>query len=246
MYLALLFPSAMALYAIGTKKLTFPGTLLAWLVGFIIIHYGGNVAFGAAVITIGLIIVSDKIKRTDKDGTRSIFSIISKLLPSAICIVLYAITKTNCFYIMYYAVIASSLSDTLSSGIGNLSKKPPINIFNFKKLEVGESGGVSLLGLVAALAGGMIIATVYLLKNVNLLHFLLISLLGFMGSLIDTVLGMLFQGRYECSLCKKKVETKTHCQKHTKLVKGYALVDNNVVNLLNGMIILVISYFLFM
>lgn len=251
MYLSLLFPSILALYAIYRKKLTVPGTILAWMIGFIIAYYGSYFAFGAVSLTILLIIFTDKLKKTKEDETRTIYQIISNLLTAALCIVLYSITNREIFYLMYYAVLAASLADTLSSNVGSLSKKVPVNIFTLEKLVPGSSGGVSLLGFVSALGGGIILAITYAIDRLSLTKALgnwilsplcFIVLMGFLGSIIDTVLGTLFQAQYQCLKCKKTIETKEHCNKEAKLIKGYAFMDNNLVNFLSSILIMLLSY----
>lgn len=244
MYLNILIPSCMALYALYTKKITVTGVMLAWILGIIIYSWGGGIPFVALATVFVLTITSDKIKKTEKDKTRNIKQMISNVLTSAVCIVLYYITDNNIFYVMYYAVIASSLSDTLASSIGTLSKKKPVNIFTMVRIEPGESGGVSILGLFASLLGGIIIGAIYLITETNITNFILISLMGLLGSIFDSILGTVFEAKYECPVCKKTVETNIHCNKKTELIKGYPGFDNNTVNLLNNIFIFVLSYIL--
>lgn len=244
MYLEVLLPSILALYALHKKKITLSGVIFAWILGIIILTWGGYFAFIALALVFILTIITDKIKKTKKDKTRDIKQMISNVLIAAICIVLFHLTNDNMFYIMYFAVIASSLSDTMASSIGTLSKKRPINIFTQKKLNTGESGGVSLLGLVASLFGGMIIGGIYLISQYNILNFILIALMGLTGSIFDSILGTLFEGKYICLKCGTKVEEKLHCDYPTKLVEGFASIDNNIVNLLNNIFIFVLSYIL--
>lgn len=245
MYLNVLIPSIMAFYAFYTKKITSTGVLLVWILAIIIYTFGSNIAFLALASVFILTILSDKIKKTAKDKTRDVKQMISNVLTAGLCIVLYHLSNNNnIFYIMYYAVIASSLSDTLASSVGTLSKKKPINIFTLKKVETGESGGVSVLGLLASLVGGIIIGGIYLISDFNIYNFILISLMGLIGSIFDSIIGILFESKYECLVCNKTIEQKFHCNKQTKLISGYPSIDNNMVNLLNNIFIFVLSYIL--
>ncbi|MDD2238327.1 MAG: DUF92 domain-containing protein [Bacilli bacterium] len=242
MYLSILFPSILALYALYKNKITISGIILAWLLAIIICYLAGYTAFLALTTLFLLTILSDKIKSNSEDKTRNIMQIISNVLTAAICIILYYVSNNNIFYIMYYCVIAGSLSDTLASSIGTLSKSKPINIFTLKKLKIGESGGVSLFGLFISLVGGMIIGAIYLIVEFNLINFIIISLMGFLGSFFDSIVGTLFEAKYKCLKCHKKTDNKIHCLKKTKLIKGYSFIDNNMVNLLSNIFIFILSY----
>ena len=242
MYLSILFPSILALYALYKNKITISGIILAWLLAIIICYLGGYTALLALTTLFLLTIISDKIKSNSEDKTRNIMQIISNVLTAAICIILYYVSNNNIFYIMYYCVIAGSLSDTLASSIGTLSKSKPINIFTLKKLKIGESGGVSLFGLFISLVGGMIIGAIYLIVEFNLINFIIISLMGFLGSFFDSIVGTLFEAKYKCLKCNKKTDNKIHCLKKTKLIKGYSFIDNNMVNLLSNIFIFILSY----
>ncbi len=244
MYFNFIIPTILALYAGYTKKVTIPGTLLAWLFGIIIYTWGGHLAFIALATVFILTLLSDKLKKTKKDGTRNIRQMISNVLTATLCIVLHYITNNNVFYVMYYCVIGSSLADTLASSIGTLSRKKPVNIFTMKKIETGESGGVSLLGLFASLCGGMIVGVIYLESDADFSNFLLITLMSLSGSVFDSILGTIVEAKYQCVVCKKQIEEKKHCNKKSKLVKGFPLVDNNMVNLLSNIFVFTISYIL--
>jgi len=232
----------MALYALYAKKLTIPGIIVAWLFGFIIITFGGNLAFAAAALMIALILIFDRIKKGKKDKKRDMYQIISNLLTPTLSILLLAITDNNIFYTMYFAGIACALGDTLASSIGSLSKGKPFSIITFKMMEKGESGGVSHLGNFAALMGGFIIGALYFAFTLDKNGFILITVMGFIGSTVDTILGTLVQAQYRCYKCKKVIEEKKHCRVKTKLIKGYPFVDNNLVNLLANTSVFFLSY----
>src|SRR5574344_1139099 len=117
MYLAILLPTILAFYAIYKHKLTNSAGLFAWLCAFIIAYYGGLYAFYALALTFFLTIISDKIKTTKRDQKRS------NVLTPTLCIILFHFKNANLFYVMYYAVLSSSLADTLASSIGTLSKE---------------------------------------------------------------------------------------------------------------------------
>jgi len=245
LYLSVLFTSIIALYVIYKRKLTIPGIILAWLVGITIGYLGGYFAFIALIATCFLVLSSDKIKKTKKDETRSIFQIIGTLFIPALCIVLYYTFNIEAFYVAYFAVLATSLGDTLSSSLGPLSKKKPINIFTFEKVEKGDSGGITLFGTLISALGGFIVGGIYFIETLNWIPFIIIIVLSVIGSLVDSVLGLIFQAQYRCIACKKVVEEKKHCKKKAKRIRGYSFIDNSIVNLISNILILLVSYLIF-
>ena len=244
MYLSVLLPSILALFALYKKKLTLPGIIAAWIMGIIITYCGGISAFIALTATFVLTILSDKLKKVQDDKQRNIYQIFSNVLTASICTILYYIKKADLFLVMYYAVINSSLADTLASSIGSLSKETPRHPLIFRKMKKGESGAVSLLGISASILSGFIIGGIYYFISGNIVNYLIIILMGMIGAYFDSLLGAYVQAKYKCKVCRKQVEEPIHHDKECKLVKGYRFMDNNTVNLLNNVLVFIITYLL--
>jgi uncharacterized protein (TIGR00297 family) len=129
----------------------------------------------------------------------------------------------NSLWIVPFAVaLASANSDTWASEIGSLSRKDPIDIRTFTRIDRGTSGAISLLGSVAALGGSLLIAVL----SFELFHLDLLSLF------------IIF---IQCSICAIVTERKVHCQRPTVRIKGLTLVDNDMVNFLSGFIAVLLS-----
>jgi uncharacterized protein (TIGR00297 family) len=120
--------------------------------------------------------------------------------------------------------IAVACSDTLSSEIGMRFGKKAYNIFTWREVPKGLSGGVSLPGFVGAFIGAFAIA----LFGGNEFGFILFW--GIMGSIIDSILGMLFQAKYNHSGVLSD-------RKEGELVKGYAFVTNDLVNFTGNIVV---------
>lgn len=96
---------------------------------------------------------------------------------------------------------AAVTADTLSSELGILSKGRPILITTLKPVPPGTNGGVSFAGLLAGIGGaGAISATSCLLLTfcnassaVYVRAFLLLTALGTIGTLLDSLLGAVLQ-----------------------------------------------------
>lgn len=130
--------------------------------------------------------------------------------------------------------IAAANSDTWASEIGVLSKQRPYYIFNLQPAEKGTSGAVSLLGTAAAFFGaGLIAASSVFLFELPWHPFLLfVTLFGFLGNLIDTLLGAGIQARFRCRVCGLETEKTVHCHESTMLIKGGRWINNDVINIL--------------
>ncbi|MFW9925108.1 MAG: DUF92 domain-containing protein [Candidatus Thorarchaeota archaeon] len=171
---------------------------------------------------------------------------------------------SNAFVFGFIASIATTNSDTWGTEIGILGNGQPYWILNLKtKVERGTSGGVSLKGTAAAFIGAMIVAIVIFIIEIfwknpisestgwQIYLFLpLAAILGFGGSLIDSLMGATIQGFFECQVCGKGTEKRIHCKEHTKLLRGYENFRNDHVNfwasLIAGVLALGISCFGFL
>jgi len=137
----------------------------------------------------------------------------------------------------FVVCLASANSDTWASEIGSLSRKHPIYIRTFKRIEKGTSGAISMLGSTAALAGALLISIFsYWLFTLSFRLAVLIFLFGYIGNVIDTIIGAFYQQVYVCKKCGIETEKKEHCQIATTRIKGIPLVDNDMVNFLAGVL----------
>lgn len=131
------------------------------------------------------------------------------------------------------ASLAAANADTWATELGVLSSRPPRLITSGKIVARGVSGGVSVTGLLAALAGSIVIATVGWFFNNNLAYFLIVCLSGFAGSMVDSLLGASLQVVYFCPRCEK--ETEKHplhsCSERTVYRRGWKWFNNDIVNL---------------
>ena len=139
--------------------------------------------------------------------------------------------------VMFGASISEAAADTFAGEIGRLSKNPPVSIRTFTPVPKGLSGGVTLLGTVAAFVSSIIIGLCwFVLFGVKggVLAASVICLTGFVGSVVDSYLGACVQARYRDPDTGMLTEQDSKDGRPFELMQGVRWVDNDMVNLLSN------------
>ena len=247
----------LAALALWRKALTLPGLALAWVCALVITYCGGAVGFAALAATFVFTIAAGKLSRDVRErvekrihahrGPRNILQIFCNVFLGALMLLLRQTSKNDCFLWAYAGAMAASLSDSLASELGVLSRRPPRDILSGKIAEKGLSGAVSPLGLLCSLLGSVIIAAVCAPFWGGWGMFLSVAAAGFLAALFDSVLGSCAQAKYRCTVCGTLMEKPVCCYRPARLVKGFAYMTNDAVNLLNnafGALVALGCYFL--
>jgi uncharacterized membrane protein len=166
----------------------------------------------------------------------------------------------------FLGALATHTADTLATEIGLLNPSPPRLITKpWKAVPAGTSGGVSVLGLVATLMGCLIIgisaailaAPIWVslfgvalmpeIVNFAPVTIVLVALAGgFVGCTIDSLFGATIQGMWLCQVCGKHTEKKAHCGELAEFLRGNRYFDNNMVNLISGLLGAFVAVFLYL
>ncbi len=94
------------------------------------------------------------------------------------------------------AALAEAAGDTSSSEIGMAFPGRTLLITSFRPTPAGTDGGISLFGTIAACAGAVAITASALVAGlVTAKQAAIITLAGFLGTLLDSLLGSLFERR---------------------------------------------------
>ncbi len=128
--------------------------------------------------------------------------------------------------------LAAAAADTWATSLGALSRTPPRRLLFGPVVPMGASGGMTAAGTLAAVAGAALVGVVAAAAgNIPALA-PLGTLVGFAGMGADSVLGALWQGRFECRACGAASEWRLHrCGARTVVEGGLAWLDNDAVNL---------------
>jgi uncharacterized protein (TIGR00297 family) len=175
--------------------------------------------------------------------------------------IVYWLTHESILWFAFVGAMATVNADTWATELGVLSKHPPRLITSGKRVEVGTSGGVSLQGTLATLAGGAVIGlagalflyvesliryTPHMLLhplsclvypgNCILLPFLA-ALAGLIGSLCDSLLGATVQAIYYSSSREKETEKVIDPDgTPNTLLRGWRWLNNDWVNFISSII----------
>jgi uncharacterized protein (TIGR00297 family) len=247
--LGFLFAAIIALAAYRARSLSRSGAWGAFLVGTIIFGLGG---WQWAVLLLAFFISSSVLTRLfakrkavvnekfDKGGVRDIGQVLANGGVAAIFAGLHFFYPQAAWTWMGFAAsMAAVNADTWATELGVLNPSMPRLITTWKPVERGTSGGISIYGTLAALAGSGLVATLAALVSPAFipvspfLLFVFVILAGLLGSLFDSLLGATVQAIYRCPHCDK--ETEKHplhsCGTATFQVRGWRWLNNDMVNL---------------
>lgn len=186
-----------------------------------------------------------------KSGPRDYVQALSNLGIATLLVLVYYFLPSDMLVAAIVGSVASANADSWASEIGGLSKSPPRLITNFRPIQKGISGGVTLLGMVGGIAGSffIVVMSVLTFKFVSPFHgnFILLFwstlIAGVCGFILDSYLGAIFQ-----SLYSKGNKLTENPQGNNQLVKGIRWMNNDMVNFITtgmGAIIAGQLYFLF-
>ncbi len=142
-------------------------------------------------------------------------------------------------WIAFAGCMAAVNADTWATELGVLSPTSPRLITNGTVVPKGTSGGVTLVGYLATLAGAGLIASAAGFFTQSTLYIIPIVIIGgLLGATADSILGATVQGIYYCPVCDKETESSPvhHCGTGTAHMRGWRWVSNDLVNLICSLI----------
>lgn len=251
----LLFSALVAGLAYRRHALAPSGVAGAILVGTLIWWLGGP-AWGLTLITFFVLssllsyykatVKAGLAEKFSKGSRRDLGQTLANGGAGALLAIAYALHPHSLLLVAFVGALATVNADTWATELGVLSRRPPRLITTGKVVEVGTSGGVSLQGTLATLAGGLIIGLAALgwLRLEPWLggsgggdwRLLLVGALGGLGgSLADSLLGATVQAIYYSSVRHKETEKRIDPDgTPNTLLRGWRWLDNDWVNFLSS------------
>jgi uncharacterized protein (TIGR00297 family) len=133
--------------------------------------------------------------------------------------------------------LATAAADTWATEVGTLASAPPRSILTLRPVAAGTSGGVTLQGTAAALAGAVGIGLLAALLGWDRGVSAAAAAGGFAGALADSLLGATVQARRWCDRCALATERSVHdCGGRTRPAGGLRWLDNDGVNVVSALV----------
>ncbi len=243
--LGFLLAAAIGLLAWRAGALNASGALAATLTGGLIFGLGGIpwavllLAFFVSSSALSKAFAASKAALSEKyakGSQRDWGQVLANGSLGALLAIIHALFPGQAWpWAAFAGAMAAVNADTWATEMGVLSQMPPRLISTWRKVERGTSGGVTLLGSLASLAGAALIALAAVLfpsqgGGLALLDFAILG--GAAGSLFNSFLGATLQAIYYCPSCDK--ETERHplhlCGSPTTLSHGWSWLNNDLVN----------------
>jgi len=254
---------ALALIAWRAGALTRDGALAAFVVGTLT-YASGTIGF--ALLLLAFFLPSVALSRLGRARKRALVDI-GKIGPrdarqvlanggvATVCALGFAFTHDVRWAVAFGGAYAVATADTWATEVGTLARGVPRSILTGHPVAPGMSGGITLMGTLAEVAGalwiGLVTPVAILLAfvasdlgfsmhgsgpnvvTVGMAEFVVVPLAGIAGATVDSLLGASIQELRRCDACDRACETDPHtCGNPTRLVRGVRGISNDVVNLL--------------
>lgn len=258
--------AAFAYYAYTKQSLSRSGMWAAMVMGTVFYAAGSLVWYGTLLAFFISSTALSKMKKKakekyeeayEKTGRRDAGQVMANGGIGMVLCFLYALWPDPILFWAFIGVMATVTSDTWATEVGSLSRTQPRSVLTWKPIPAGTSGGVSWLGTLAAIAGGLFIGVGIVvfelwsgaaLSSQVFVYPLAGLIAGTVGAFTDSILGATCQVMYQCPRCGKVLERQEHCGLQTKQIRGLRWMNNDAVNFISscagGLVAILIVYVL--
>ena len=196
--LGTILATAFSLTVFIAEYLTLDGMFSAIVVGTYVLGLGGwplavvLVFFflSSVLITRSLTKTEDSLREVRRDGAQ----VWANGFWVLVCMAFWVVFDLEIFIIASWAAVATATADTWATELGSDLPHATYLITDFSTVSAGTDGGISLRGTTAALAGAAAIAAAGLyVFSLHFNIFICIFTAGFLGCLLDSYFGAIFQ-----------------------------------------------------
>ncbi len=228
---------AIALVAYRVRSLDAGGAVAAVAVGTATF---GALALPGAYVLLAFFVTSVGLSRVGKQrkavalrdvgktGPRDAAQVLANGGVAALCAVL-SLWEGPRYAAAFAGALAAATADTWGTEIGALARGAPRSVLTLKPVATGLSGGVTLQGTGAEVAGALAIAACAwpLVPHA----FVAVWLGGVAGAFADSLLGASLQSLRWCGACGRATEREPHsCGANTTPLRGLAWFGNDATN----------------
>lgn len=221
--LGFILASAFSFLAFLFQHLTLDGMFAAIVVGTFVLGLGGWPAVAVLLLFfVSSAVVSswgevEWLDSSDNEARRDGLQVWANGFWLVISFVLMAVWVSPLFVIAGMGALAGATADTWGTEVGFRKGKSTYLITDFRSVPPGTDGGISVNGTVASLLGSAAIggASIYFF-SLDVVVFFCIFAAGFLGSLVDSYFGAIFQ--------------RNNSSVTLPVSKYRILIDNNIVN----------------
>lgn len=254
-YLAMALAAIVSMVSLRLRFLSLSGSAMTFLLATAIFGLGG-IKWTLPIFT--FFVLSSILSKTgqsrkrefsdtfEKSGTRDYAQVLANGGLGFLLVVGHFFYNDSRLFELYLISLAVAMADTWGTEIGVYFKVNPILITTFKKVKPGVSGGISFPGTAGAIAGSAILvgsAWYFLPAQMRTLTlFTTLTGFGFLGSVLDSILGATVQAQYKCAACGKYTEKSEHCQRSSLIYSGYRFITNDAVNFGSALLSMIIYF----
>jgi uncharacterized protein (TIGR00297 family) len=233
--------ACVAVLARRRRSLTPDGSIAATAVGAVTLAQGGLPGAGALLAffvtssALSRFKTAEKARRgvlaQAKGGERDALQVLANGGVAAGVLLLGGKRSTGAFL----GALATAGADTWATELGLLARSRPRLVTTLTPVPPGTSGGITLEGTLASIAGAMTVGAGWGRLGGDLRSAMLTAAVsGTLGALADSLLGATVQASFWCEGCGEATETRLHprCGQPGRLVRGISWIDNDVVNAL--------------
>jgi uncharacterized protein (TIGR00297 family) len=228
------------------KMLSLSGMIAATIIGGIIFGLGG---ISATVLLMFFFVSGSLLTKLNKTqastikklgDSRNWKQVLCNGVIPALCLIIIALRHDlrEEISLLFLGALATATADTWATEIGMRFGKKFYNVFTFRPIEKGLSGGVSFIGIFASIAGAFFIAAISLIRfndtdplcGLVLVKVLpVITLAGFVGGLLDSIIGATIQAKYKLT----DGSITEVWSEGAVLISGIRFIGNNATNLIS-------------